>query len=228
MVASEEEARNQPSYTGFSRSVSPEGAAPVPGDPQFVFMATRRGLIKKTRLDQFARPRNAGIFALSIEEGDELISARLSDGTSHVLLSTAQGMAIRFEESDVRPMGRTAYGVKGITLEEGDKVVAMDSLPADEGASGTILTVTANGYGKRTELGEYRVQSRGGKGIITIKTTERNGPVVAVGAVSESDEIMLITNQGMLIRMPAFLSMLVKSSLVNWEPWSLLKISGWP
>ncbi|HEX9051858.1 MAG TPA: DNA gyrase subunit A [Anaeromyxobacter sp.] len=180
-----------------------DGAAATPGDPQFVFMATRRGLIKKTRLDQFARPRAAGIFALSIEEGDELISARLSDGTSHVLLSTAQGMAIRFEESDVRPMGRTAYGVKGITLEEGDQVVSMESLPADEGASGTILTITANGYGKRTELSEYRIQSRGGKGIITIKTTERNGPVVAAGAVSDAEEVMLITNRGMLIRMPA-------------------------
>ena len=99
------------------------------GDAQFVFMATRRGLIKKTRLDQFARPRAAGIIALGIEEGDELIAARLTDGTSHVLLSTAQGMAIRFEESDVRPMGRTAYGVKGITLDEGDEVVSAEALP---------------------------------------------------------------------------------------------------
>ncbi len=181
----------------------PKAETGTPGDPQFVFMATRRGLIKKTRLDQFARPRAAGIFALSIEEGDELIAARLSDGTSHVLLSTAQGMAIRFEESDVRPMGRTAYGVKGITLDEGDQVVSMESLPADEGATGTILTVTANGYGKRTELGEYRIQSRGGKGIITIKTTERNGPVVGAASVTDAEEVMIITNGGMLIRMPA-------------------------
>src|SRR6266545_3733611 len=149
--------------------------APEAGEAQFVFMATRRGLIKKTRLEQFARPRGAGIIALGIEDGDELIAARLTDGLSHVLLSTAQGMAIRFEESDVRPMGRTAYGVKGITLDAGDAVVSAESLlPAAEGAfTETILTVTANGYGKRTELAEYRVQSRGGKGLITIKTTER-------------------------------------------------------
>ena len=178
-------------------------AAPAEGQP-FVFMATRRGLIKKTRLDQFARPRAAGIIALGIEDGDELISARLTDGGSHVLLSTARGMSIRFEESDVRPMGRTAYGVKGITLDEGDAVVSAETLPADDSAAGvTILTVTANGYGKRTELGEYRVQSRGGKGIITIKTTERNGSVVAAAAVSDAEEVMLITNRGMLIRMPS-------------------------
>jgi DNA gyrase subunit A len=172
---------------------------------QFVFMATRRGLIKKTRLDQYARPRAAGIIALGIEEGDELIAARLTDGRSHVLLSTAQGMAIRFEESDVRPMGRSAYGVKGITLDEGDRVVSAESLqPAVEGAPGeTILTVTANGYGKRTELSEYRVQTRGGKGTITIKTTERNGPVVAAASVTDAEEVMIITNRGMLIRMPA-------------------------
>jgi DNA gyrase subunit A len=172
---------------------------------QFVFMATRQGVIKKTRLDQYARPRNAGIIALGIEEGDELISARLTDGRSHVVLSTAQGMAIRFEESDVRPMGRTAYGVKGITLDEGDRVVSAETIAAasNGAAEPALLTVTANGYGKRTELAEYRVQSRGGKGIITIKTTERNGPVVAVATVGEAEEVMLITNQGMLIRMPA-------------------------
>jgi DNA gyrase subunit A len=168
-----------------------------------VFMATRRGLIKKTRLDQFARPRAAGIIALGIEEGDELIAAQLTDGDCHLLLSTAQGMAIRFEESDARPMGRTAYGVKGITLEPGDAVVSAEAIrPTAEGEpQPAILTVTANGYGKRTQLSEYRVQSRGGKGLITIKTTERNGPVVAAAAVSEAEEVMLITNRGMLIRM---------------------------
>jgi DNA gyrase subunit A len=173
-------------------------------DP-FVFMATRKGLIKKTRLDQFARPRAAGIIALQIEDGDELIAARLTDGRSHVLLSTAQGKSIRFEESDVRVMGRTAYGVKGVTLEGEDAVVAAEAIPAPtEGEPApTILTVTQNGYGKRTELAEYRVQTRGGKGIITIKTTERNGPVVAAATVSDAEEVMLITNRGMLIRMPA-------------------------
>src|SRR5512133_515643 len=172
----------------------------------YVFMATRRGIVKKTRLDQFARPRAAGIIGLGIDEGDELIAARLMNPGSHVLLSTAQGMAIRFEEADARPMGRTAYGVKGITLDEGDAVVSAETIPAatPEGQPApTILTVTANGYGKRTVLAEHRIQSRGGKGLITIKTTERNGPVVGAAAVSDAEEVMLITNGGMLIRMPA-------------------------
>jgi DNA gyrase subunit A len=180
-----------------------EEAAPAAGT--FVFLATRRGLVKKTRLEAYARPRPSGIIALSIEEGDSLISARITTGASHILLSTAQGMAIRFEEQEVRPMGRTAYGVKGITLEDGDEVVSAEALP--EAAEGTepvtVLSVTANGYGKRSELGEYRIQSRGGKGIITIKATERNGPVVAAVPVQEAEEVMLITNRGMLIRMPA-------------------------
>ncbi|HVO17917.1 MAG TPA: DNA gyrase subunit A [Anaeromyxobacter sp.] len=185
-----------------------EGAPAAGGEgEQYVFMATRNGIIKKTRLDQYARPRPAGIIALGIEEGDELIAARLTDGRSHLLLSTARGMAIRFEESDVRAMGRGAYGVKGITLEEGDAVVSAETLPAAPAEGGgpgpTVLTVTANGYGKRTELSEYRIQSRGGKGIITIKTTERNGPVVSATLVTDAEEVMLITNKGMLIRMPA-------------------------
>ncbi|HET7754403.1 MAG TPA: DNA gyrase subunit A [Anaeromyxobacteraceae bacterium] len=172
---------------------------------EFVFMATRRGLIKKTRLDAFSRPRAAGIIALGIEEGDALISAQLTAKADHVLLSTAAGMAIRFAESDARAMGRTAYGVKGITLAEGDEVVAAEVVtkPPPGHPPPTILTVTANGYGKRTELSEYRVQSRGGKGLITIKTTERNGPVVAATHVHDGEEVMLITNRGMLIRMPA-------------------------
>ncbi|HET6921910.1 MAG TPA: DNA gyrase C-terminal beta-propeller domain-containing protein, partial [Anaeromyxobacteraceae bacterium] len=180
-------------------------AQPQPDDGQYVFQATRRGLVKKTRLDAYSRPRASGIIALSIEEGDELIAARLTDGASHILLSTAQGMAIRFEESDVRAMGRATYGVKGITLEQGDEVVSAESLAPprpEEREVPTILTVTRNGYGKRTELSEYRVQSRGGKGIITIKTTERNGPVVAAAPAHDGEEVMLITNRGMLIRLP--------------------------
>ncbi len=170
-----------------------------------VFMATRRGLVKKTRLDAYARPRAMGLIAVGIEEGDELMAARLSTAGDHVLLSTAQGMAIRFEESEVRATGRGTYGVKGVNLEAGDAVVSAEVLPAHlEGALvPTILTVTQNGYGKRTELLEYRVQSRGGKGLITIKTTERNGPVVAAARVLDTEEVMLITNRGMLIRMAA-------------------------
>jgi DNA gyrase subunit A len=172
---------------------------------QFVFLCTKKGIIKKTRLDAFSRPRAAGIIALGIEEGDALIAARLTDGASNVLLSTARGMAIRFEETDVRPMGRGAYGVKGITLDDGDEVVSAEvvAAPREGEPAPAILTVTANGYGKRTELAEYRVQSRGGKGIITIKTTERNGPVVAAISMLDTEEVMLITNKGMLIRMPA-------------------------
>ena len=200
--------RELPEPRGSGDEAEPEaegGDAQEVAAGQFVFMATRKGVIKKTGLEQFARPRGAGIIALGIDESDELISARLTDGLSHVVLSTAQGMAIRFEESDVRAMGRTAYGVKGITLDEGDAVVSAETItPPKEGEPApALLTVTANGYGKRTELAEYRVQTRGGKGIITIKTTERNGPVVAVATVTEADEVMLITNQGMLIRMPA-------------------------
>jgi DNA gyrase subunit A len=179
-------------------------AAAVGAGPSFVFLATRRGLVKKTRLDAFSRPRPSGLIALSIEEGDSLISARITAGDSQILLSTAQGMAIRFEEADVRAMGRSAYGVKGITLDAGDEVVSAEALPAapGPGAEPSILTLTANGYGKRTELGEYRRQTRGGKGIITIKATERNGAVVAAVPVREDDEVMIITNRGMLIRMP--------------------------
>jgi len=199
--------------TGADETLDPEAAAAtelaekqaVAATHQYVFMGTRKGLIKKTRLDAYSRPRAAGIIAVGIEEGDALIAARLTDGASHVLLSTARGMAVRFEETDVRATGRGAYGVKGVTLEEGDEVVSAEVVPAArEGEPApTILTVTANGYGKRTELAEYRVQTRGGKGLITIKTTERNGPVVAAMSVLESEEVMLITNKGMLIRMPA-------------------------
>jgi DNA gyrase subunit A len=179
--------------------------APAAEPAPFVFMATRRGLIKKARLDQFARPRTAGLIALGIEEEDELIAARLIEPAGHVLLSTAKGMAIRFPSSDVRPTGRGAYGVKGITLEDGDSVVSAEAItkPKEGEAPPTVLTVTANGYGKRTELAEYRIQSRGGKGLITIKTTTRNGPVVAAATVTDVEEVMLITNHGMLIRMPA-------------------------
>ncbi len=181
------------------------GDAPDEPGVAHVFMATRRGLVKKTRLDAYARPRAMGIIAVGIEEDDELIAARLTSAGDHVLLSTAQGMAIRFEEAGIRATGRGAYGVKGITLEGGDAVVSAEVLPAPvQGAPvPTILTVTQNGYGKRTDLLEYRVQSRGGKGLITIKTTERNGPVVAAARVLDAEEVMLITNRGMLIRMAA-------------------------
>ncbi|MHB8418952.1 MAG: DNA gyrase subunit A [Myxococcales bacterium] len=166
---------------------------------RFIAMVTRNGVVKKTSLDQFQNPRPSGLIALGIEDGDALVAARLTDGTKDLLLTTRQGMSIRFKEDEIRAMGRSAYGVKGITLEEGDVVVSAEVVEA--GAS--ILSVTENGYGKRTEEAEYRLQGRGGKGIITIKTTERNGGVVAAVQVHEQDNVMVITNKGMLIRMPA-------------------------
>ncbi|MFN0061830.1 MAG: DNA gyrase subunit A [Myxococcaceae bacterium] len=166
---------------------------------KFVFFVTKRGVVKKTDLTSFSNPRSAGIIALGIEEGDSLVAVRITDGTKDVLLSTASGMSIRFTESDVRSMGRTAYGVKGITLEDGDEVIGADVV--EKGT--TILTVTENGYGKRTEEPEYRCQGRGGKGIIDIKTTERNGKVVGIAQVKDTDEVMLVTDGGMLIRIKA-------------------------
>jgi DNA gyrase subunit A len=166
---------------------------------QFVFFVTKRGVVKRTDLSAFANVRSSGIIALGIDEGDELVAVKITDGTKDILLSTAMGMSIRFQESEVRSMGRQAYGVKGITLEDGDEVVGADVVEKDT----TILTVTENGYGKRTEEGEYRQQGRGGKGIIDIKATERNGKVVGLVQVTDKDEVMLVTNGGMLIRMKA-------------------------
>ncbi|PYQ03081.1 MAG: hypothetical protein DMF82_14170, partial [Acidobacteria bacterium] len=140
---------------------------------RYVLLATRKGIVKKTELSAFANPRAGGIIALSVEDDDALIEAVLTGGADEILLATKDGMAIHFSEEDVRPMGRAAYGVKGIELDTGDEVVALEVVAA----GGTVLTVTANGYGKKTSLDEYRVQSRGGKGLINIKTTGRNGPV---------------------------------------------------
>jgi DNA gyrase subunit A len=166
---------------------------------QFVVMGTRKGVVKKTDLSAFSNPRAGGIIAMGVEEGDAVIAVELSDGSSQVFLGTSNGMAIRFDEGDVRAMGRTAYGVRGITLRDDDEVVAMEIVR--EG--GTILSVTQNGYGKRTGLEEYRLQSRGGVGIINIQTTDRNGRVVGMAYVHDDDEVMLVTQQGMIIRMKA-------------------------
>jgi DNA gyrase subunit A len=164
---------------------------------KFVVMGTRRGVIKKTELSAFSNPRAGGIIAMGIEEGDSVIAARISDGSREVFIGTRSGMSIRFPEGDVRPMGRTAYGVRGISLRDDDEVVGMDVLVP----GGTILSVTEQGYGKRTELDEYRVQSRGGIGIINIQTSDRNGKVIGVVQVSNDDELMLITQQGKILRM---------------------------
>jgi DNA gyrase subunit A len=166
---------------------------------KFVVMATREGLVKKTSLLAYSHPRTNGILALNIREGDELIAVRTSSGDQDIFLSTREGKSIRFPESDIREMGRVASGNMGIRLEPEDRVVGMEVL--DEGS--TILTVTENGYGKRTPTSEYRRQARGGKGILTIKTTERKGPVVYAWEVTDSDQLMIITEKGKIIRLRA-------------------------
>jgi DNA gyrase subunit A len=164
---------------------------------KFVLFVTRAGVVKRTDLTAFSNVRSSGLRALGIEDGDALVAVKITDGTKDVLISTAQGMSIRFTETEVRSMGRAAFGVKGITLEEGDEVVSAEVV--EKGT--TLLTVTENGYGKRTVEDEYRVQGRGGKGIIDIKTTERNGRVVGAVQVKDDDEAMLVTSGGVLIRM---------------------------
>ena len=163
----------------------------------YVLLATRKGIVKKTELQAFSNPRSGGIIALGVEGADSLIDAVLTSGKSELLLGTRDGMAIHFGEDDVRSMGRTAYGVKGIELDEGDQVVALEVVDN----TGTILTVTENGFGKRTAMEEYRLQSRGGKGLINIKTTGRNGRVVGVKFIRGEEGVMLITGKGMIIRL---------------------------
>ena len=170
-------------------------ALQVAAGPYIVFV-TQNGLIKRTKLQAFARPRPSGLKALSIEEDDTLVAVMHAKGDEDVIIGTAQGMAIRFDQKEVRPMGRAAFGVKGITLEPGDHVVG-----AELARSGsTLFTMTENGYGKRTAIEEYRLTHRGGKGVIDIKTGERNGNVVAMLQVTDADQVMIITNKGTLIR----------------------------
>ena len=163
-----------------------------------VIMATRNATIKKTDLMAFSRPRTGGIIALNLAEGDELIAVKLSDGAQNVFLGSATGKSIRFHESDIRASGRTSRGVRGMNLAEGDRVVGMEVLQYGQ----SLFTVTENGYGKRTSIDEYPIHRRGGKGVITIKTNERNGQVVGIILVSDQDDLMLVTDRGKLIRMP--------------------------
>ncbi|HZW33028.1 MAG TPA: DNA gyrase subunit A [Isosphaeraceae bacterium] len=168
-------------------------------EDECLFMVTRRGTVKKTELTAFKRPLGRGIIALGLEENDQLIGVARVKAGSHVILSTRDGMAIRFDEARVRAMGRPAYGVKGIDLADGDEVVGMVVATGDDDEA-SLLTVCAHGYGKRTLLTEYRTQNRGGKGLIDIQTSDRNGPVVAVAKVTDADEVMLTTSGGMVIR----------------------------
>lgn len=164
----------------------------------FILFATKKGLLKKTPLTEFVNPRQGGIIAISLKENDELVDAKLTIGNQEILLATANGVAVRFNEEDVRPMGRAASGVRGITLDEGDELIGMDYAPPNT----TLLTITENGFGKRTALEEYRLINRGGKGVINIQTTERNGKVVGIKTVTEEDDVMIITKQGIIIRVP--------------------------
>ncbi|MCK4468207.1 MAG: DNA gyrase subunit A, partial [Desulfobacterales bacterium] len=163
-----------------------------------VIMATKNGLVKKTELMAYSHPRAGGIIALKLALDDELIGTRITDGTMNVFLGSATGKSIRFHESDVRPTGRVAGGVRGLKLAPGDHIVGMEVLSHGQ----TLFTATENGYGKRTSIDEYPVQKRGGKGVITIKTSKRNGLVVAMLLVEEDDDLMLMTNSGKIIRMP--------------------------
>ncbi len=162
-----------------------------------VLLATSQGIVKKTKLEAFSNPRAKGIIALSIRDGDTLIGAALTSPEDSILIGTSNGLAIRFRESDVRSMGRTATGVKGVDLGKGDAAVSL----AVVRPGGTILSVTAHGYGKRTPVDEYRLQGRGGKGLIDIKTTRRNGPVVGLKSLRGEEQVMLITEKGMIIRL---------------------------
>ncbi len=164
----------------------------------YVIMATKQGLVKRTDLMDYSRPRLGGIRALHLDEGDELIAARITDGTLNVFVCSATGKSIRFHESDVRTTGRIAGGMRGMRLAEGDRIVGMEVLTHGQ----TLVAVTENGYGKRTSIDEYPVQKRGGKGVIGIKTTERNGQVVTILIVDDADDLMLMTDTGKIIRTP--------------------------
>ncbi len=166
---------------------------------RFVVFVTRRGLVKKTELSEFGHPRSTGILAIKLHEGDELVAAGLTDGNQEIMLLTRGGQAIRFRESEVRPMGRAAAGVRGIDLEKDDEVVSLLVIPPEENRA--LLTVTAYGYGKRTLLSEYRLQGRGGKGIIAAKVDKKSGGLAGGLLVSEEDEILLLSNAGKIIRL---------------------------
>ena len=161
---------------------------------KYLVMATKKGLVKKSKLNDYSRPRKSGIIGIGLRDGDNLVSVKLTDGNKELLLASSNGMAVRFNEKNVRSSGRGSSGVRGISLGKNDKVVDMEI------ADGTCLTVSENGFGKRTDIGDYRLINRGGKGVINIKTTERNGNVVGVKCVPEDREVMIISKKGILIR----------------------------
>ena len=168
-------------------------------DAKFLIMGTKSGLIKKTPLEEYDSNRKTGLLAINLKDDDELIDVRLTDGENNIVLVTTKGMCITFDEKDVRPVGRSAQGVIGIKLDDDDFVIGMESIIASN-KQATLLAITENGFGKRTELEEYRVQNRGGKGVITYKITPKTGNIVGIKIVEESEDVMLITNSGTIIR----------------------------
>jgi DNA gyrase subunit A len=166
---------------------------------RFIVMCTRQGTVKKTDLAAFSNPRSAGIIAIQVDDDDRLIAVAETDGQKDLVMGSRNGMAIRFAEADVRPMGRTAFGVRGMQLRDGDEVVAMEVVTED----GTLLTVCENGYGKRTDVSEYRRQTRGGIGLKNVQTSDRNGQVIGLACVTDRHELLLVTEQGQIIRMKA-------------------------
>ncbi len=165
---------------------------------KYLLMATKQGIIKKTPLSEYDSSRKTGLQGIALKEDDELISVKLTDGEDNVVMVTEGGQCITFSEKDVRPMGRVSQGVIGMKLDKDDTVIGMESII--EGSKQTLLTITENGFGKRTELDEYRVQARAGKGVITYKITPKTGKVIGVELVNEDDDIMLITDTGTIIR----------------------------
>ena len=167
-------------------------------DDHYVVMATEKGIVKKTKLSAYSRPRKKGIYAVEIREGDKLIEARVSTGENDILIGTRDGKSIRFSEQQIRPSGRKTMGVKGITLSSKDDRVVGMLLIKREGT--TVLVATEKGFGKRTDISQYRAQKRGGKGVLTMKTTDKVGKMVTIKEVLDTDELMIITTQGVLIR----------------------------
>ena len=162
-------------------------------------MATKSGLIKKTPLQEYDSNRKTGLLGITLKDDDELIDVRMTDGQDNVVLVTRKGMSITFDEKDVRPVGRTAQGVIGMRVDEDDCIVGME--PIIVGSKATLLAITENGFGKRTEIEEYRVQNRGGKGVITYKITPKTGEIVGIKIVSGKEDIMLVTDTGTIIRL---------------------------
>jgi DNA gyrase subunit A len=168
-------------------------------DDHWLVFATKNGIIKKTKLSAYSNPRVTGIWAVKLRENDELVRVALTDGAKQVIIASSNGQAVRFNETDVRSVSRHSIGVKGMTLRKGDKVVSMEIVDTEDDS---LLTITENGYGKRTRVGDYRKTKRGAKGVMTIRTSDRNGKVVAVRKVHDDFELIVTSESGMVIRMP--------------------------